>query len=238
MISVKNLCKAFGNIKALNNVSFYLKKGDITALLGPNGAGKTTLMRILTGYVTADSGEVSVADYKIPQNLLLALKHTGYVPENNPLYGDMSVYEFLKYIGKLHKLKKEVLDEHICFCISQLSLKEVINQKIETLSKGYKKRVAIAAALIHHPKVLILDEPTEGLDPIQKNQIRDFIKNYGKDNIVIISTHIMEEVEAMANRVLLINNGHIIRDTTPETLKKLNAKQNIGDAFLEIIQDS
>ena len=237
MIIVKDLCKSFGSIKAINNMSFCLKKGDVVALLGPNGAGKTTLMRLLTGYLIPDSGDIKVANYQLPQNLLLSLRHVGYVPENTPLYADMNVYEFLSYIAGLHKLSTIETDEQICFCVNQLDLQEVLTQKIDTLSKGYKKRVGIAAALVHRPKILILDEPTEGLDPVQKKQIREFIKNYGKENIVIISTHIMEEVEAMANRVILINQGRILRDTTPENLKKMNNRQNLGDAFLELVKD-
>ncbi len=237
MITVKNLCKAFGEIQAVNHVSFCLKKGEVAALLGPNGAGKSTLMRLLTGYLKPDSGEIRLANYNLPQNLLAALRHVGYVPENSPLYSEMGVFEFLRYMAALRELPKDTADANICLCVEQLRLESVLSQKIETLSKGYKKRVAIAAALVHLPKILILDEPTEGLDPVQKDHIRNFIKNYGQDNIVIISTHIMEEVEAMANRVILIHHGRILRDTTPETLKKIHKEHDLSKAFLQLVQD-
>lgn len=193
----------------------------MVALLGPNGAGKTTLMRLMTGFYEPDCGAVELNGYDVNRKRLEALSRVAYVPESGALYPEMTVYEYLRFMAGLRRISHQDFVDNLVSLSKQLELDEVINRKCETLSKGYKRRVGIAGALLHRPKILILDEPTEGLDPNQKFSIRSFIKQYGERNIVIISTHIMEEVEAMANRVILLHRGKLIRDTTPQELKKL-----------------
>lgn len=234
MIVAKNLSKSFNEIKAVDNINFCIKKGEVVTLLGPNGAGKTTLMRLLTGYIQPTSGEALVYGFDVTEDRVDALRKIGYVPENAPLYPEMSVYEYLRFAADLWKLSKDDFIKNFAETVEQLKLSNVLNQKIETLSKGYKHRTAVAAALIHKPKALILDEPTEGLDPNQKFEMRRFIKNYGEKNIVIVSTHIMEEVEAIASRVILINNGKLIRDTTPTNLLQAYPNQSIAEIFRRI----
>lgn len=234
MILVKNLSKDYGDIKALDNINFGISKGEMVALLGPNGAGKTTLMRLLTGYLQPSSGEISIMGMNFCSQPAKILQQIGYVPENGPLYGDMTVYEFLRFMGELRGLKKEQLDEKISSLFSQFELKEVASQKIDTLSKGFKRRVSIAGSLIGEPPILILDEPTEGLDPNQKFTVRQFLKDYSKNNIVIISTHILEEVSALASRVLLLNHGKLIQDTTTAKLSLLAPDNNLETAFRNI----
>lgn len=231
MLVVKNLSKSFGTIKAVKNLNFCLKKGEVVALLGPNGAGKTTLMRIMTGFYTPDCGMVEINGCTIGENRAKALESIAYVPESGAVYSDMSVFEYLKFISSLRRMDELMFVDNLVSLVQQLDLNDVLNQKCETLSKGFKRRVGIAAALLHRPQVLILDEPTEGLDPNQKFSIRDFIRSYGKNNIVIISTHIMEEVKAMANRVILLNDGKLIRDTTPEELSQMSPENDIEAAF-------
>lgn len=234
MIVIKNLCKNFGDIEALDNINFCINKGEVVSLLGPNGAGKTTLMRLIAGYLQPSSGEVNIYSYDVNSERVKALSKIGYMPENTPLYQDMSVYEFIKFMANLRNIKGDEFVNNFKDVVSYLKLEEVINQKIETLSKGFKSRVGIAATLIHKPKILILDEPTEGLDPNQKFEVRNLIKAYGKQNIVLVSTHIMEEVEAIATRVILINKGKLIRDTTPDELKKISVEQNLEASFRKI----
>ena len=231
MIVAKNLSKSFKNIKAVDDVNFCIKKGEVVALLGPNGAGKTTLMRLLTGYLQQDSGEVSVYGFNIAENREDALRKIAYVPENAPLYPEMSVYEYLHFAGSLRGLKDDDLNINLSEAASQMQLSSVFNQRIDTLSKGYRHRTAVAGALIHKPRILILDEPTEGLDPNQKQDMRAFIRHYGEKNIVIVSTHIMEEVENVASRILLMNKGKLISDTTPVSLQNLYPEKNIAEAF-------
>lgn len=238
MIVAKNLYKNFGLIKAVDNLNFCINKGEVVALLGPNGAGKTTLMRLLTGYYQPSLGSVMLSEYDVAVDREKALKNIAYVPENGFVYNDMSVYEFLHFMAGLHNVSEKSFVENLVFISKQLELEEVINQKIETLSKGFKRRVGIAGALIHSPRILILDEPTEGLDPNQKFEIRRFIREYGRKNIVIVSTHIMEEVEAMATRVILMNHGKLIRDTTPEILKKISPDHNMEEAFRTITSEN
>lgn len=238
MIVVKNLCKDYGTKHAVNNVNFCIAKGEIVSLLGPNGAGKTTLMRLLTGYIEPTSGEVKIFDKDIQKSRLECLQRIGYVPESGFLYTDMTVMNFLRYTAQLRGLSEEDFNKNLISVVENLELKSVINQKIETLSKGFKRRTGIAAALIHNPDILILDEPTEGLDPNQKFSLRNYIKNYGKDKIIVISTHIMEEVEAMADRVILLNQGKLVKDTSPQELKELFPEHNIETAFYKITSEA
>ena len=218
MIVAKNISKAFDKRKALDNLNFCLNKGDIVSLLGPNGAGKTTLLRILTGYLTPNSGTVEIYGHNPQQERVAVLSKIGYVPENAPLYPEMTVFEYLHFAAALRGLTKDDLLINLAEAASQMKLAEVLNQRIETLSKGFRHRTAVAGALIHKPRILILDEPTEGLDPNQKFEMRAFIRRYGEKNIVIVSTHIMEEVENIASRILLMNKGKLISDTTPLSL--------------------
>lgn len=215
-IEVINITKLYGTQKALGNVSFTIKKGEIVGFLGPNGAGKSTLMKILTGYVKASEGVVFVNDFNINTHKLDAQKSIGYLPENNPLYLEMYVKEFLNFNASIHKIPKEEVEK----IIIKVGLTPEAHKKISQLSKGYRQRVGIAAALLHNPDVLILDEPTTGLDPNQLVEIRNLIKEVGKDKTVLFSTHIMQEVEAICDRVILINKGEIVADKNLTELKK------------------
>lgn len=230
MITIKNLTKQYGAIKALDNIHLSFGKGEIVFLVGPNGAGKSTLMKLITGFIRPTQGDVLINDKNVQEDRT-ALSFIGYVPENAPLYSEMTVYEYLKFVAGLWKLNRKIFAENLHFVIDNLQLREVLNQKIETLSKGFRRRVGIAGALIHKPQILILDEPTEGLDPNQKYQIHQFIKDYGQDHLLIVSTHIMEEVEAVAERVVLIHKGHMLWNGSPQDLKQLSSDESLDNAF-------
>ncbi len=237
MIVIKELCKTFGTTKAIDKLNVCIGNNEVVALLGPNGAGKTTLMRLIVGFYQPDFGEILINHHNIVKDRLKALQNTAYVPEVGALYPEMSVFEYIKYMADLRNMTEQSFIDNLLSLAKELDIESVINQKCETLSKGYKRRVAIAGALIHRPKTVILDEPTEGLDPNQKQSIRGFIKNYGKKNTVIISTHIMEEVEAMADRVILINHGRLICDTTPQLLIKNTSSTDIEQAFQSLTME-
>ena len=237
MLVVKNISKSFGTVKAVDKVNFCLSNGEVTALLGPNGAGKTTLLRLLSGYYYPDFGEVLINNHNVSSDRLQALKNFAYVPENGALYPEMSVVEYIRFMASLYRLSKQNFEDNLASLSRELGLAEVINRQCETLSKGYKRRVALAGALIHRPDILLLDEPTEGLDPNQKYMIRDFLRDYGRRHTVLISTHIMEEVEACASRVLLLNKGKLICDTTPDGLKSLTPANDIESAFRSMTFD-
>lgn len=231
MLIVKNLSKSFKQVKALDKVNFCLKKGYVTALLGPNGAGKTTLLRLLSGFYYPDEGDIYFNNIKLSENRLEAQKVFAYVPENGALYPEMTVAEYIKFMADLHHLSEENFVDNLASLIKELKLEEVINRRCDELSKGFKRRVALAGALIHRPQILILDEPTEGLDPNQKFFIRDLLRNYGRLHLVLISTHVMEEVDAFAERVLILNKGKLICDTTPDGLRGLTPQNDIETAF-------
>lgn len=231
MIEIKQLSKSYGQIQALKDINLHLKRGERISLLGPNGAGKSTLMRIISGYIQASEGDVFIEGHNIISEEKEAQKYLGYVPESCPLYLDMTVYEYLSYIANLWQINNIDFEQSIQIILKNLHLKDVLNRKIETLSKGYRHRVGIAGALVHNPQILMLDEPTEGLDPNQKRQIHQFIREYGKNKLVIISTHIMEEVEAMTDRVILINKGKVVADMSPQELKQLTTDNSIYSAF-------
>ncbi len=237
MLIVKNIYKSFGAIKAVDGINFCLQKGEVTALLGPNGAGKTTLLRLISGYYYPDEGDIIINGTNIQKNRVGALQSFAYIPENGALYPEMTVAEYILYMAKLHKLSRQNYVDNLASLSQELGLTEVINQKCETLSKGFKRRVALAGALIHRPDTILLDEPTEGLDPNQKFMIRDFLRLYARHHTVLMSTHIMEEVEACAGRVLLMNHGKLICDTTPEGLKSLTPSNDIETAFRSITFD-
>tara|TARA_B100000767_G_scaffold198908_1_gene185810 strand:+ start:285 stop:989 length:705 start_codon:yes stop_codon:yes gene_type:complete len=221
-IIINKLNKFYGNQQALTDISFTLSKGEIVGFLGPNGAGKSTLMKIITCYLEQDSGKVQVCNLdNIEQELKVKAK-IGYLPEKNPLYTKMYIKEYLTFVGKIYKVKN--LNNRISKIIKQTGLNSEQSKKIEELSKGFKQRVGLAAALIHNPEVLILDEPTTGLDPNQLVEIRSLIKELGKDKTVLLSTHIMQEAEKICNRVIIINKGKIVDDKLISNYKKENIK--------------
>lgn len=222
MIEVDNISKSYDKIQALNNVSFTAKSGEIVALLGQNGAGKSTLLKILVGYLKPDQGEVLILGKKYEDAREQILSHIGYVPENSLLYPEMKVFDFLKLSADLKQLTRDEFLENVRELISRLDLKDVIAQKNSTLSKGYRKRVEIAAALLNKPDILILDEPTEGLDPNQKEIVRNFLKEYSKKNIVIISTHVLEEVKILANRIVMLSRGEKTADLSRSQFNALS----------------
>jgi len=209
-IEVKDLYKYYGNQAAVKNASFSVHSGEIVGFLGPNGAGKSTTMKIITGFIPASRGQVKVCNTTVDINSLHTRKKIGYLPEHNPLYLDMYVKEYLGFVASIYKLKN--VSDRIREMIQSVGLEVEQNKKIGMLSKGYRQRVGLAAAIIHDPDVLILDEPTSGLDPNQLIEIRDLIKSIGKKKTVMLSTHIMQEVEAICDRIIIINNGEIIAD--------------------------
>lgn len=217
-IIVSNLSKTYGTQKAVNNISFSINKGEIVGFLGPNGAGKSTTMKMITGYLEADAGSVEVAGEKVSTNTLASKKKIGYLPEANPLYFDMYVREYLDFISNIHEIKDSKLAIEKVIATTGLTIEA--NKKIGQLSKGYKQRVGLAAALIHDPEVLILDEPTSGLDPNQIVEIRDVIKSMGQNKTVLFSSHILQEVQAICDRVIIINKGNIVADDQLSNLQK------------------
>lgn len=218
-INVSNLTKTYGEQKALNDISFSVEKGEIVGFLGPNGAGKSTLMKVLTGYLPATNGEAQVSGYDVAEAKLDVQKRVGYLPENNPLYLEMYVREYLKFQADVFKIDNSRIEA----VIEDTGLTPEANKKIGQLSKGYRQRVGLACALLHNPEVLILDEPTTGLDPNQLVDIRKLIRNVGEEKTVFLSTHIMQEVEAICDRVIIINKGEIVAD---EKLSELRKNQN------------
>jgi len=224
-ISVTNITKHFGSQKALDNVNFNISKGEIVGFLGPNGAGKSTLMKILTGYISADEGEAEISGMELKDQVSSIQQQIGYLPEHNPLYTEMYVREYLRFCASVYNIEKKRVEE----VVELTGLTPEANKKIEQLSKGYRQRVGLAAALLHNPEVLILDEPTTGLDPNQLLEIRTLIKNIGKDQpdgkpgkTVFLSTHIMQEVEAICDRVIIINKGKIVADKKLKDLRDEN----------------
>ena len=228
MIEIKNISKSFGSNNALVDVSATLNEGEIIALIGENGAGKSTLMRIMCGYLSPSNGKVLIYGNNIETNRIEALKFIGYVPEISSLYGDMIVYDFLKWVANIWNIKS--IDSTVLRVSKQMQITDVLTEKIDNLSKGYKKRVEIASALIHSPKILILDEPTDGLDPNQKFEIRNFIKDYSKDNIVLISTHVLEDAD-VADKVIMLSKGQIIKHTSVSDFKKISKNKSLSEAF-------
>lgn len=228
-IEVKNLFKYYGEQAAVRDVSFKVKKGEIVAFIGPNGAGKSTTMKIMTGYIPASSGEVFISGMKVDVDNLKTRQIIGYLPEHNPLYIDMYVREYLEFVGRIYKVKN--LKERVSEMIQTVGLEVEQNKKIGALSKGYRQRVGLAQAIIHDPEVLILDEPTTGLDPNQLVEIRDLIKRIGKQKTVMLSTHIMQEVEAICDRIVIISKGQIVADDKAGNLQKEDAHQTVYVEF-------
>ncbi|MHC4545391.1 MAG: ABC transporter ATP-binding protein [Planctomycetota bacterium] len=233
MISVKDLRRSFGPIVAVDGISFDVEKGQVLGLLGPNGAGKTTAMRMLACFLKPDSGTATVCGYDILTNGVEVRRSLGYLAENSPAYNEMTVGSFLDFVCDVRQIKgkdrKRALDRVVPMC----SIESVYHQTIETLSKGYRRRVGLAQALIHDPVVLILDEPTDGLDPNQKHEVRELINSMAKDKCIIISTHILEEVEAVCSRTIIISKGRILVDSTPKELKDKH-KCSLDEVFRKI----
>jgi ABC-2 type transport system ATP-binding protein len=225
-INIQQLSKNYGNTVALNNISLAFDQNGVIGLLGPNGAGKTSLMKILTGFLTQWEGEVSIGGLNLRQELKKVQQQMGYLPENNPLYPEMYVKEYLKFVGDLYALQKPPVLE----VIEKTGLGEHAFKKIGVLSKGYKQRVGLAATLLHDPKYLILDEPTTGLDPNQVVEIRKLIQTLGREKLVFLSTHILQEVEAMCDRVVILNKGKVVLNQTLEALK-MNDQQVVCVSF-------
>ena len=235
-IQFTSVTKTYGKQKAVNNISFSAQKGEIVGFLGPNGAGKSTTMKILTGYIQPTSGAVTVNDIDVISNSIDSRKSIGYLPEHNPLYLEMYVKEYLSFHADIHNIQQETIID----VIEKVGLSKESHKKISQLSKGYRQRVGLAAAILHNPDVLILDEPTTGLDPNQLVEIRSLIKELGKDKTVLLSTHIMQEVEAICDRVIIINNGEIVIDKNLAELKdskeqviKVGFDYKIEEQFLQ-----
>ena len=230
-ITVNSVSKSYKSQKALNNISFSADKGQIIGFLGPNGAGKSTMIKILTGYIKPNSGKVFVDEIDVLKNPIAAQKVIGYLPEHNPLYAEMYVREYLQFQAAIYKVAKSQIED----CIEKVGLSLEANKKIHQLSKGYQQRVGIAAAILHNPKVLILDEPTTGLDPNQIIEIRALIQELGKNKTVLFSTHIMQEVEAVCDRVIIIKKGEILVDKKLEELQ--DSKQQIIEVTFNTLFD-
>lgn len=237
-ISINGLSKIYGTQKAVDNISFDLKKGEIVGFLGPNGAGKSTTMKMITGYLTPTLGNVSVCGHDTAKEPMEVRKSIGYLPEANPLYYDMYVREYLEFTAGIHALGKDAA-KRIDDMIALTGLTKEVHKKIEMLSKGYKQRVGLAQAMLHNPDVLILDEPTTGLDPNQIVEIRELITKIGKEKTVLLSTHIMQEVQAMCSRVIIINNGKIVADDSIDKIQQSNSSQSaVLVSFEKDIQQS
>lgn len=226
-IKVERLTKIYGEQKAVDNISFEVKPGDVLGFLGPNGAGKSTTMKILTCFIPQSEGKASVCGFDVEQQSLMVRKNIGYLPENNPLYPDMYVKEYLLFVASLHKMKSRERNKQADEMIAVTGLEREKKKKIGALSKGYRQRVGLAQAMIHNPKVLIMDEPTSGLDPNQLVEVRQLIKNMGKEKTVILSTHIMQEVQAICNRVIIINKGKIVADDSTERLQQQSGNESV-----------
>ena len=231
-ISIQHLTKIYGTQKAVNDISFEAEKGEIVGFLGPNGAGKSTTMKVATSYLSATSGQVLINGFDVKTQSMDVRRNIGYLPEHNPLYLEMYVKEFLLFVGNMYGLKGILVNKRIAEMVELCGLSAEQNKKIGQLSKGYRQRVGLAQALIHDPSVLILDEPTTGLDPNQIVEIRNVIKTVGKDKTILFSTHIMQEVEAICDRVIIINRGQIVSDSTLTSLKQNN--ESLEDIFRKL----
>jgi ABC-2 type transport system ATP-binding protein len=218
MIEVIELSRNFGNFQAVNQVSFRVEKSEVLGFLGPNGAGKSTTMKMLTGYLNPTGGDASICGHSITKESIRARAKIGYLPESAPSYAEMKVEEFLKFAGKVRGLSGQQLNIQLDKVLEQTSLKTVRNQLIETLSKGFRQRTCLAQALLHNPPVLLLDEPTDGLDPNQKHEVRKLISQLREDHTILVSTHILEEVEAICSRAMILSEGRIVGYGTPEEL--------------------
>ena len=236
MVTVQNLKKSFGAKQAVNGVSFTVKVGEVLGFLGPNGAGKSTTMRMLTGFIPPSEGDVSIGGFNMLEDPIPAKRLIGYLPENAPSYADMTVLGFLRFAAEVRGLRGEANKRAVQRVVEMCFLEPVIHQSIETLSKGYRHRTCFAQSIIHDPKVLVLDEPTDGLDPNQKHEVRTLIRKMGESKAIIFSTHILEEVEAACSRAIIIDRGQIVANGTPEELKQRS--EHAGAVTLRIADGS
>ena len=234
MIQVENLTKRYAGGEAVRGISFSVEKGEVVGFLGPNGAGKSTTMRMLTGYLPPTDGQIEVAGAKLPQESLLVRQRIGYMPENVPLYPEMRVEEFLEYRGRLKRVTRGEISHRVGLALDQCGLSDVRKKIIGSLSKGYRQRVGLADALVHNPRLLILDEPTAGLDPHQIRSFRELIKELGKDRTILLSTHILSEVEMVCGRAIIINKGKI---EASDTLANLEKRVQAGALQIEVKAD-
>jgi ABC-2 type transport system ATP-binding protein len=233
MIKVENLTKTFGPKVAVNRVSFSVERGEVLGFLGPNGAGKSTSMRMITGFIPPTEGKITVGGHDMVENPIPAKALIGYLPENAPAYSDMTVYGFLNFIAELRGLKADARKKAVNRVVEMCFLEGVIHQSVDTLSKGYRHRTCFAQSIIHDPDILILDEPTDGLDPNQKHEVRTLIRRMGEKKAIIFSTHILEEVEAVCSRAIIIDRGQIVANGTPSQLKH---KSDVAGAVLVRVQ--
>jgi len=234
VIEIKSLVKHFGPIHAVQGISFSLNKGEVLGFLGPNGAGKSTTMKMVTGFLEPTAGSVSVCGYDILENPIEAKKKIGYLPEGAPLYGEMTVTAFLNFIADVRGMTGKAREDRIEEVIQKINLQSVRTQTLETLSKGYKRRVGLAHAILHDPEILIMDEPTDGLDPNQKHEVRTLIKEMASEKAIIISTHILEEVDAVCTRAIIIASGKLLFDGTPAELLAKSTNGKLDDVFRDI----
>ena len=231
MLEVKAIGKSFGPFRAVDGISFTVNKGEILGFLGPNGAGKSTTMRMITGYLTPDSGTATICGHDILERPIEAKRCIGYLPESAPVYGEMTVTNFLTFIAGIRGFRGAEAAARVEDTVKRCRLEQVRHQLIETLSKGYRQRVCFAQAVLHDPALLVMDEPTDGLDPNQKFVVRNMIREMSKEKAIVISTHILEEVEALCTRVIIIANGRIVAEGTPEELKKRSPGGRLEDVF-------
>lgn len=236
MIEVKGLVKTYGPKRAVDGVSFTVRKGDILGFLGPNGAGKSTTMKMITGFLRPDGGTARVDGIDVTQDPVAVKRKLGYLPENAPMYPEMTVQEFLEFIADVRGFKGEPARQRVERAIGLTHLEKVRRQSLETLSKGFKQRVGFAQALLHNPAALVLDEPTDGLDPNQKNEVRTLITGMASEKAIILSTHILEEVEAICNRVIIISAGKVVADETPAQLQARRPGARLDDIFRTLTQ--
>ena len=234
MIEIRHLTKRYGPFTAVDDISFTVEPGQVLGFLGPNGAGKSTTMKMITGFLAPTAGSIRVCGHDVQSAPLAAKACMGYLPEGAPSYAEMSVRAFLDFIADVRGLSGERRTARLNDVIARLGLSGVLEQVIETLSKGYRRRVGLAQALLHDPQVLILDEPTDGLDPNQKHEVRSLISAMAKDKIIVISTHILEEVDAVCNRAIIIANGRILADDTPKSLAMRAPSGRLDDVFRQI----
>jgi len=226
MIEIRNLCKSFGPITAVDDVSFSVERGEVLGFLGPNGAGKSTTMKMLTGFLTPSSGTASVCGHDIQREPLAAKRKLGYLPEGAPLYPDMTPGTFLDFVAEIRGYRGAEKKQRVDRAVELTSLGHVLHQSIETLSKGFKRRVGLAQAILHDPEVLVLDEPTDGLDPNQKHEVRELIRSMSAEKAIVLSTHILEEVDAVCSRVIIIASGKLRVDCTPDELAARSEHHN------------
>jgi ABC-2 type transport system ATP-binding protein len=230
MVAIRGLCKSFGPIRAVDDISFDVRRGEVLGFLGPNGAGKSTTMKMITGFLTPSAGTARICGHDVAAAPVKAKARIGYLPEGAPAYPDMTPAAFLGFIADIRRVPSSIRRSRIDFAIERTQLRQVLHQPIETLSKGFKRRVGLAQAILHDPEVLILDEPTTGLDPNQIRHVRELVKKLGQTRTILLSTHLFQEVEAMAGRVLLVNEGKLAFDGTPAEFKAKGSGQ-MDEAF-------